>query len=85
MSEFYQWAIFLGFIALIFIVIYAFAAGYIHTARTKTESFKEWQKYNGGVVRVMCILIIIVCIGIGVYKYYQVNSMLNEPPSLQTD
>lgn len=85
MSEFYQWVIFLGFLAIIIIVIYLFAGGYIHTQRTQKESFKEWQKYNGGVVRMMCILLLLVCIGIGVYKYYQVNDSITAPPSLEFD
>ncbi len=85
MSEFLQWVIFLGFISLIIIVIYLHAAGYINTKRTRTESFKEWQKYNGGVVRLMCILLLIVCISIGIYKYHQVQDNLQEPPSLETE
>lgn len=85
MGEFYQWVIFLGFLAIIITVIYLFAGGYIRTKRTQTESFKEWQKYNGGVVRMMCILLLLVCIGIGVYKYYQVNDSITAPPSLETD
>lgn len=85
MNEFYQWAIFLGFIALIVIVLYAFAAGYIHTARTRTDSFKEWQKLNGRVVRMMCLLMLVVCVSIAIYKYYQVNETLNAPPSLESD
>ena len=85
MSEFYQWVIFLGFLAIIIIVIYLFAGGYIHTQRTQKESFKELQKYNGGVVRMMCILLLLVCIGIGVYKYYQVNGSITAPPSLESD
>ena len=85
MNEFYQWAIFLGFIAFIVIILYAFASGYIHTARTRTDSFKEWQKLNGRVVRMMCLLMLVVCVSIAIYKYYQVNETLNAPPSLESD
>jgi|GEM_PF-1454686 len=85
MAEFFQWVIFLGFIALFIIVIYLHAAGLINTKRTRTESFKEWQKYNGGVVRLMCILILIVCLSVGIYKYYQVQENLQEPPALETE
>ncbi len=85
MQEFYQWVIFMGFIALMAAVLYAFAAGWMHTARTKRESFREWQQLNGGVVRMMCLLIILVCVIVSVYKYNDVRSVLEAPPTLQTE
>lgn len=85
MGDFYQWVIFIGFLAAIIIVIYLFASGYIHTKRTQTASFKEWQRFNGGVVRMMCILLLLVCIGIAVYKYYQVTESITAPPALESD
>lgn len=85
MSEFLQWAIFLGFIAAIVITIYAVASGYIKLQRFQTDSFKEWQKMNGGVVRMMCILLLVVIVSIGVYKYYQVTTSITAPPSLESD
>ncbi|MBK7035935.1 MAG: hypothetical protein KBF42_03095 [Chitinophagales bacterium] len=85
MQEFYQWLIFQSFIILICIVLYMFAAGMINIKRTRTESFKEWQKMNGGVIRWMCILLIIVSIGIIYYKYNQVTTTLTEPPTLQSE
>lgn len=85
MSEFIQWAVFLGFICLIIIIIYLHAAGAINSKRTRTESFKQWQKYNGGVVRLSCILLLIVCISIGIYKFYQVQDSLQAPPVLESE
>lgn len=75
----------MGFIALIAMVIYAFAAGWIHTARTRRESFKEWQRLNGGVVRMMCLLIVLVCIIVSIYKYADVQAVVDAPPSLMTE
>lgn len=75
----------MGFIALIAMVIYAFAAGWIHTARTRKESFKEWQRLNGGVVRMMCLLIVVVCIIVSIYKYADVQAAVDAPPSLMTE
>lgn len=75
----------MGFIALIAMVIYAFAAGWIHTARTRRESFKEWQRLNGGVVRMMCLLIVVVCIIVSIYKYADVQAVVDAPPSLMTE
>lgn len=75
----------MGFIALIAMVIYAFAAGWIHTARTRKESFKEWQRLNGGVVRMMCLLIVVVCIIVSIYKYADVQAVVDAPPSLMTE
>lgn len=40
---------------------------------------------NGGVIRWMCILLIIVSIGIIYYKYNQVTTTLTEPPTLQSE
>ncbi len=85
MQDFYQWLIFESFIMLICIVLYAYASGVIKTKRTRKASFIEWQKLNGRVIRMMCILIIVVCIGVIFYKYNQVVTTLNEPPSLETE
>ncbi len=85
MQEFYQWLIFESFIILLCVVLYLFAAGIIKTQRTERESFQEWRKTTGGVVRFMCILVIIVSISIIIYKYAQVTATLQEPPSLNTD
>lgn len=85
MQEFTQWAIFLGFIALITVILYAYASGWIKTERTQKESFKEWLKLNGGVVRMMCWLILLVCISIAIYKYNDVKAAIEAPPSLMTD
>ncbi len=85
MQEFTQWAIFLGFIALLTGILYAYASGWIHTRRTQTESFKEWLKLNGSVVRMMCWLVLIVCISIAIYKYADVKAAVEAPPTLMTD
>ena len=85
MQEFYQWAIFMGFIALLAAILYAFAAGWVHTKRTQRESFREWQRLNGGVVRMMCLLVIAVCIIVSYYKYDEIKSTIEAPPSLQTE
>jgi uncharacterized PurR-regulated membrane protein YhhQ (DUF165 family) len=85
MSEFLQWAVFLGFIAAIVLIIYAAAAGYIKIARFQTDTFKEWQKMNGGVVRMMCVLLLVVIVSIGIYKYYQVTTSITAPPALESD
>lgn len=85
MQEFYQWLIFESFFILACIVIYMFAAGMINIERTRRESFIEWKKMNGGVVRWMCILVIIVSLGIIFYKYNQVTTTLTAPPTLQTE
>lgn len=75
----------MGFIALMAGIVYAFAAGWMHNARTKKASFQEWQRLNGGVVRMMCVLIIIVCIIVSFYKYVDVQAALEAPPALQTE
>jgi uncharacterized PurR-regulated membrane protein YhhQ (DUF165 family) len=85
MSEFFQWAVFLGFIAAIVLIIYAAASGYIKIARFQTATFKEWQKMNGGVVRMMCVLLLVVIVSIGIYKYYQVTTSITAPPALESD
>ena len=85
MQEFYQWLIFEGFIAAICIVVWLYAAGLVHTKRTKTESFIEWRKSRGTVVQWMCILMLVVCTSVVIYKYAQVKSSLDAPPSLQTE
>lgn len=85
MQEFYQWVIFMGFIALLAMLLYAFAAGWMHTARTKRESFIEWQRMNGGVIRMMSLLIVLVCIIVCIYKYNEVTTAIEAPPSLQTE
>lgn len=85
MQEFYQWLIFESFIALICLVVYLYAAGIINTPRTKTESFIEWRKTRGTVVQWMCILVILVCVSVMIYKYYQVKETLNAPPGLETE
>lgn len=85
MQEFYQWVIFMGFIALLAGGLFAVASGWIQTARTRTDSFREWQRLNGGVIRMMCILIIVVCGIVCVYKYNDVKAAVEAPPTLQTD
>jgi len=85
MQEFIQWAVFMGFIAIAAGILYAYAAGWIHSARTRRESFREWQKNNGSVVRMCCILIILVCLIVSFYKYSDVRSAIDAPPTLQTD
>jgi len=84
MEEFKQWVIFESLFVIAAITIWLFAAGKIQAPLTKTESFKEWQKTNGGVVRFVCILVIVVSIGIVIYKYYQIQQTV-DIPTLQTD
>ncbi|MEZ5013477.1 MAG: hypothetical protein R2794_04235 [Chitinophagales bacterium] len=85
MYEFYQWLIFESLIIAICILLYLFAAGKMHTRFTRTERFQNWKKYNGGTIRMMSILIIVVCIAVIIYKYYQIYDELHAPPSLNTD
>lgn len=85
MGEFYQWLIFQSFLIVGFAILYMYAAGMIKTKRTQQESFIEWRKTTGGMIRLVCILLIIVSIGIIIYKYYQVTGELNAPPTLNTD
>lgn len=85
MDEFKQWVIFESLFIIAAATIWLFAAGKINSPRTQSESFKDWQKRNGGVVRMMCILVIVVALGILAYKYFQIQQAVNAPPSLQTD
>ncbi|MBX7048467.1 MAG: hypothetical protein K1X40_04780 [Chitinophagales bacterium] len=85
MQEFTQWAIFMGFIALMAAILYAYASGWVNSPRTRRESFKEWQKLNGGVVRMMSLLIILVCVIVCIYKYNDIKTAIDAPPTLQTE
>ncbi len=85
MNEFKQWVIFESLFIFAAITIWLFAAGKINAPLTRTESFKEWQKKNGSVVRFVCILIVVVSVMIILYKYNQIQQAENLPPTLPTD
>ncbi len=85
MDEFKQWVIFESLFIIAAITLWFFAAGKINAPLTRTDSFKEWQKRNGGVVRFVCILIVVVSLMIILYKYNQIHQAEIAPPALPTD